>query len=220
MCSYLRTVLSLLLGAGLGLLRRQLLVQHSESNTDWMHGSLQRRRCIAAASFLLSTYTPAHLEGTAPSQLWRWPSELFCHQRSSRDLLLVPVSKWLMRGGSSLLVCCEHPSHPHKCCLGERQELEHTPLIHQVTLKPGLHTVTAASPFPEITKLASLRILVFFRRGSLGWFLNQSLAIGPFKPGSWVWPLSVWQTDPWLSEREKQKHSTSGLLCAAEIFPW
>lgn len=38
-CSCFRSVLSPLLGARLGLLRRQLLVQHCESNTDWMLGS-------------------------------------------------------------------------------------------------------------------------------------------------------------------------------------
>lgn len=220
-CPCFRSVLSPLLGARLGLLRRQLLVQHCESNTDWMHGShhsLWRRACMAAVSFLLSTHT---LQTGRHSRAVSYDTGL---QSCSAPADLPAAFSWFQSAngwcgvGFSLHVCREHPSHSHKCRLRERQELENTPLIHQVTLQPGLHTATAASHFPEITKLASLR--GFFRRGSLGWFLSQSLAIGPFKPGSWVWPLSNWQTDPGLPEREKARAFNLRPFMCSRDFPW
>lgn len=219
-CSCFRSILSPLLDARLGLLRRQLLVQHCESNTDWVHGShhsLSVTRASGGEPVLL--LFPSTLQTGRHSRAVSYDTSL---QSCSAPADLPGAFSWFQSAngwcgvGFSLLVYREHPSHSHKCRLRERQELENTPLIHQVTLQSGLHTVTAASHFREITKLASLRF--FFRRGSLGWFLSQSLAIGPFKPGSWVWPLSNWQTDPGLPERENQEHPTSGLLCAVEIF--
>lgn len=147
-CSCFRSVLSPLLGARLGLLRRQLLVHTAlwikHRLNAWQPSfivydpGLRRRACIAAVSFLLSTYT---LQTGRHSRAVSYDTSL---QSCSAPADLPGAFFWFQSAngwcgvGFSLLVCREHPSHSHKCRFCERQELENTPLIQQVTLQASI----------------------------------------------------------------------------------